>query len=176
MAYYTREKIRRFPGQLNESARATAKRFTKTAGAKTTLFLAHSHKDQDIAEEAKLLLGAQGVQLWIDSQEAGFSLPTSPTTANKLKAKIRELGKLVLLATANALQSLWVPWELGLADGVTGASNVLIWPIAESEDGRWPGNEYVGIYRRLEEADDGTPGVFPPGQSHGISLAQWLRE
>ncbi|TWT95396.1 hypothetical protein Pla108_35440 [Botrimarina colliarenosi] len=99
---------------------------------------------------------------------------TSPETARRIKGKIKECKKLVLLATNNALQSKWVPWELGVADAENSMKNIAILPVTDSQTS-WIGSEYVGIYDRIEQASSGKPAVFEPGASSGILLEDWLR-
>ncbi len=37
------------------------------------------------------------------------------------------------------------------------------------------GNEYVGIYQRIEKADSGSWAVFPAGTTSGAKLSDWLK-
>ena len=110
----------------------------------------------------------------MDWNDSSMPAMTSEETAIKLKAKIVECRKFLLLATNNALDSKWVPWELGVADNSNGMKNVAIIPVTERQGG-WHGSEYIGIYSRIETAITGNWGVFAPGSSHGITLTEWLR-
>jgi hypothetical protein len=174
MPYYTRADLRQVP-IFNEATQRVRAYHTKSAATVATIFLSHSHKDADVVNQAVELLGSQGVSIYVDWKDSSMPEVTSPETAKRIKAKIRECKKFVLLATDNALASTWVPWELGIGDTSNGMDNVAILPVTDPPHS-WTGSEYVGIYLRIVKSDDGTPGVFEPGQTQGTSLATWLRK
>jgi hypothetical protein len=93
---------------------------------------------------------------------------------------IRECGKLVLLAAPRSKDSKWVPWELGLGDGVGREQNVAIFPSAEySTDMTWSEQEYLGLYRRIvwgliEGHPDYCWLVWDYRKNVGERLAKWL--
>lgn len=169
--YYSRQEIARVP-LLEATTRQQAYR-TKTAGTQVTVFLSHSHKDASIVEQAVQILGSQGVTIYVDWKDQSMPAVTSPSTAVGLKLRIRECKKFVLLATDNALQSRWCPWELGIGDAYRGMDSVAILPVTDPPHA-WSGSEYVGIYSRIEKSDTGIPAVFEPGKNSGVTLAQWL--
>jgi len=89
--------------------------------------------------------------------------------------KIRDQKKFILVATDNAIQSKWCNWELGYGDAQKFDRHIALLPLAENS-GSWAGNEYLGIYPRIEESYFGSDiynVIFPTGES--ISLTQWLR-
>ncbi|QDV79095.1 toll/interleukin-1 receptor domain-containing protein [Botrimarina mediterranea] len=174
MAYYTRQKLLNLPIYLEASDRKRHYH-SRTASGAVTVFLSHSHQDAAIVNQAVELLGSQGVSIYIDWKDESMPSVTSPETARRIKGKIQECKKLVLLATNNALQSKWVPWELGIGDALNSRKNIAILPVTENS-GSWIGSEYVGIYDRIEEADGGSPAVFEPGATRGILLKDWLRQ
>ncbi|WP_146446234.1 toll/interleukin-1 receptor domain-containing protein [Botrimarina colliarenosi] len=173
MAYYTRQQLQSVPIYL-EAAVRNNRYHTRTASAAVTVFLSHSHQDAAIVNQAVQLLGSQGVTIYVDWKDESMPSVTSPETARRIKGKIKECKKLVLLATNNALQSKWVPWELGVADAENSMKNIAILPVTDSQTS-WIGSEYVGIYDRIEQASSGKPAVFEPGASSGILLEDWLR-
>lgn len=173
MAYLTRRELLSTP--VFESREMRTKAYhSKTAATVVTIFLSHSHLDADLLDAAIERLGNEGVKVYVDWKDSTMPSVTSPITANRLKAKINECEKFVLLATNNALASRWVPWELGVADMADNYLNVAIMPVTNPPH-TWIGSEYVGIYQRIIVSDDGTLGVFRPNQTSGISLEQWLR-
>lgn len=98
---------------------------------------------------------------------------TDRTTATRIKEKIVECDRLVVIATPNALHSLWVPWELGCADGTKGVNNIAVFPVVE-RSAEYDGTEYVGIYPSIMISDDGSLHVrFCDSQVY-VSLADWL--
>ena len=126
-------------------------------------------------EGAINLLASQGVIVYVDWLDDGMPEITSPQTAARIKQAIGLNNRFVLLATDQSLASRWVPWELGCADGIKGVQRMAILPVRRPPN-TFQGNEYLGIYPRMEVADGGVIGVFAPGQNNGMPLQQWLRD
>lgn len=171
MAYLTRDDLKRVPIKT-ESARAQHYQ-RKTASVQTTIFLSHSHKDADIVNQAVEVLGKQGIHIYVDWRDGSMPAVTSPITAERIKGRIAECEKFVLLATNNALASRWVPWELGIADVEDGKRKIAILPV-EDPPHRWTGNEYVGVYDRIERIGSHFM-VIEPGKQTGIGLEEWIK-
>jgi TIR domain len=134
-----------------------------------TAFLCHSHKDAPLLQGVVNLLAEAGWSVYLDWTDA--SMPDTPSreTALKIKEKIIELKYFLFLATANSMASRWCPWEIGYADGRKPVDDILIIPTSENS-GVWHGNEYLGLYRRIDELD-GTLKVLAPGARYiGTSL------
>lgn len=155
MAYITREYLNRFSNSIPFSraqelkGRVNTLNESQKAPNKKTIFLSHSHKDKDIVEQAALFLLTQGVYVYVDWKDASMPPNTSKETADKIKKRIRACEDFVVLASNNALDSKWVPWELGFADEAKGMSNVFIFPVADN-DGSWRGSEYFDLYQKIE--------------------------
>lgn len=174
MSYITRGQLRGFPRTLTESLRSVANSaMQKTAGAKATVFLSHSHYDVDLLHQARVFLGAQGVLIYVDWRDPSMPPVTTPATAELLKARITQCQKFVVLASSTALQSRWVSWELGFAAPVKTVTNIAILPVAD-ENGTWEGSEYVGAYPRIAAATGDKWIVVPVGEDHGVCLGNWL--
>lgn len=94
------------------------------------------------------------------------------TVSANVYAHIRD-NIAALLASKNAQKSVWVPWELGWADGELGPDKIAVLPISESRYSI-DGIEFLGLYQRVEIADGGVLGVFPAGLNQGKTLADWL--
>lgn len=77
---------------------------------------------------------SHGVSIYVDSMDEGKPDVVSGETANKIKGKIREQKKFLVMATENSKDSRWVPWELGFADPVKGMDHIAAFPIAEKSD------------------------------------------
>jgi hypothetical protein len=115
------------------------------------VFLSHSHDDKvvdNLVESARRILGDQGIELYVDSEDSEMPKTTDVVTAQLLKARIGEFGKFILLSTKRSRASVWCGWELGIADSLIEVPNVLIWHITEgaalAED--VSENEYLGMY------------------------------
>ena len=96
------------------------------SAAEYNVFLSHSHKDKELAKGLIYMLAREGVSVYVDWADS--ELPEKPgrETANKIKRVIKTSDLFLLLATDNALNSKWVPWELGVADEAKG------WPGSSS--------------------------------------------
>lgn len=110
-----------------------------------TVFLSHKHNERDILEKVVELLKKIGVKVYIDWQDDEMPENTSGETAERIKNKIKENKKFILLATNGAIVSKWCNWELGYGDSDKYPNNIAIMPITEN-DGSWVGNEYLQIY------------------------------
>lgn len=177
MAFLSRDDLRAHGFTANASQRqAVRQKYSmKTASVQATVFLSHSHDDADLIEPFLIRLSEEGVLVYVDWQDPTMPRMTNPETASRLKARIQLCHKFMLLATNNALDSRWVPWELGIADSQNGMANVAIIPVEDT--GRtWKGNEYVGIYSRVELATDGRLAVFPANKTSGMYLSHWVTQ
>lgn len=99
-------------------------------------------------------------------------MPETPdrTTAAKIKMKIISLEYFLFLATENSMRSRWCPWEIGYADGKKALDKLLVIPTRD-DAGRYHGNEYLQLYRRIDEAASGGLAAWEPGSSsNGVYL------
>lgn len=143
--------------------------------AQNSVFLSHSSRDKDLAFLVKVALEALGISVYIDWLDAGLPNEVSVETARVLREKIETNRFFLLLATNNAADSRWVPWELGFADGRKGESSVAI--IEINRDGEtFRGSEYFGLYQKLT-----LPGVTVPMYEHhtgassrSVDAKSWL--
>jgi len=140
------------------------------------VFLSHSHSDTDLITFAMRLLTSQGAEIYIDHKDR--SLPDSPSTetADLLRDKIKWCERFVMLASDNGLESKWVPWELGYADGEKPDGTIAVLPVQENEKG-WNGSEYVGLYATIQELTEEDWRVVQPGKTiYGSdTLKDWLK-
>ncbi len=117
--------------------------------AQITVFLSHSHKDKELVEGFIELLAEQGIYVYVDWNDSSMPRITNGETARRIKERIRELQLFFFLATENALNSKWCPWELGVADSLKSWEDILIIPVADPS-GQFKGNEYLQVYKHLE--------------------------
>ncbi len=171
--YMTRDWLANYSARISNNIILEARgNLQKFAAARIQLFLSHSHSDIDLVEQARLFFASQGAEVYVDWKDRSMPAITSPQTAQKIKDKIVKCKKFVLLATDRALDSRWVPWELGFADGRIHPANITVLPVTDSA-GRWHGSEYVGVYSKVENNSQGLWVVnSPDGQS--IMLKNWL--
>ena len=141
-----------------------------------TAFLCHSHKDQNLALGLRNLLLTQGWKVYIDWLDQ--ELPDQPdkNTAIRIRDKISSHRWFLFLATASSVASRWCPWEIGYADAIKDNDSILL-VRTEDDNGRWYGNEYLQLYRQINQAksSDGRRGyaVFEPSAENG---GMWLED
>jgi len=178
MPFVTVDRLRsrpaRFVGTVKEAARHLLR---KRDGLHVSLFISHSHHDRPLVEDIAKYLATFDVDVYVDWLDKDMLATTSFETAARLRSKIRSNQKFLLAASEHSLDSVWVPWELGYADGVKGESGNLIaaLPLTAIDTERWSGNEYVGLYPQIRVVN-GEDVVCKPGSSTGILLGRWLYE
>jgi hypothetical protein len=130
-----------------------------------TAFLCHSHKDALYVQGLLVLLEEAGWRIYIDWLDS--SMPETPNekTAANIRSRIRSNDYFLFLATPNSLASRWCPWEIGFADGVKPNERIFVIPTRLGQN--YYGNEYIGLYRRIDISDAGPLGAWPPGMSTG---------
>ncbi len=145
-----------------------------------TVFLSHSHTDREQIEAAITLLSAMGVEVYVDWQDAGMPRVTNGETAARLKQKIKENKKFVLLASPKAIASNWVNWELGIGDTHKYIEHIALLPFVKGNES-WKDSEYLQIYPYIEKDSpfsssknkDAYVVKHPNGRS--MKLEQWLK-
>ncbi len=142
-----------------------------------TIFLSHSHSEKVMLQSFLSILFRLGVEVYVDWMDEEMPYPPSGKTAERIKIKINENQKFILLATNRAIASKWCNWELGLGDAAKFDENIALFPVAESNG--WNGNEYLQIYPYIEKINsnylqDSFKVTNPKGGS--ISLQRWLNK
>ena len=132
-----------FQSFLNESMSV---RERKAYTDEVTIFLSHKHSDRPILENVIALLKKINVHVYVDWNDEGMPPTASGNTATRIKQKIRECKKIILLATEDAIASRWCNWELGFGDAFRYKDNIAIMPITEKRDSSFTGSEYLQIY------------------------------
>lgn len=158
----------------------------------TTIFISHKHDD---LEKLKGIIGflekKYQVKCYIDGKDPTLPQITSGETAKRIKNRIDQCDKFILLASNGAIESKWCNWELGYGDCQKKLTNVAIFPVVgESElTATYKGYEYMELYSTIvyygqwEYYTDGK--VIQPGyyvstkenESYHITpLAEWLKK
>ncbi|TGL75992.1 TIR domain-containing protein [Leptospira yasudae] len=136
--------------------------------ADVTIFLSHSHLDKLLIEGFIYYLAQFGLDIYVDWQDSEMPRITNKDTASLIKQKIQDLDMFWIFATENAMNSKWVPWEIGVGD-VVKEGKVFIIPVA-NDFGKFYGNEYLQLYEAIEISDDKNLAAFKPNQVRGVSL------
>lgn len=176
--YTTVDEVKRFVGTHQE--RQT---LTKAAASKSEkdIFLSHSSKDNDLLPGVVLVLQNHGGRVYVDLGDKRLPEPPSIDTAQILRGSIREMRRFVLLVSPNSKGSIWIPWELGLADGQKSTAAVALFPVVQKvTETKWAEQEYLGLYRRivwgpLEGHEKNVWMVYDHHTNTADLLSKWLR-
>lgn len=145
--YTTIDEVKGFVGTLLE--RQTLMKAAASKSEKDT-FLSHSSKDNDLVPGVALVLQNHGGQVYVDLGDDRLPEPPSVDTAQVLRDTIREMRRFVVLVSPNSKGSIWIPWELGLADGQKSTAAVALFPVVQkTTETKWAEQEYLGLYRRI---------------------------
>ncbi|MGB7283434.1 MAG: toll/interleukin-1 receptor domain-containing protein [Candidatus Acidiferrum sp.] len=134
-----------------------------------TAFLCHSHLDAQLVEGLIVLFNEQGWRIYVDWRDV--TMPETPTrqTALRIQQKIRDLRYFIFLATPNSVSSRWCPWEIGFADNEKTSDSIFIVPTTDTT-GKWYGNEYLQLYRKIDVTTSGALEAWRPGEAQGERL------
>ena len=169
---------------LNESLKSFRNESTTS---KTNIFLSHKHDEKEYLEGAVSLLKTFGVEVYVDWLDERIPKTTSGETAVRIKQKIEDNHKFILLATEGAITSKWCNWELGLGDAAKYIDHIAMLPV-KKDYLDFSGTEYLEIYPYIFNMEHhgningryrlkGTYVVYPSvnGNDKVIPISQWLR-
>jgi len=148
--------------------------------ARVSIFLSHSHKDKDLVEGfINYLAYSSQIKIYVDWLDSDMPATTTRATAHRIKQKIAQMDYFLVLATRNAMESKWVPWEIGVADQIK-ANKIAIVPVSDP-NGNFHGNEYLQLYPRIEPGHNQISGetilaIFEATKDSGKSVRSWLLE
>lgn len=141
---------------------------------RTFVFLSHRHSENEkLIRQVRGFFASMGASLYIDWLDTDMPAVTSGETAAKLKQKINISDKFVVLATPDSIESIWMPWEIGLADQIKGLENIAILPVI-FENKTWDRREYYQLYSTIEKIGSKWY-VLEPGKYYGPELKEWLK-
>jgi len=169
MSYITEAQLLGYREQLEFSS---YKSLTK-ATADITIFLSHSHKDKNLVLGLIEALAKFRIKVYVDWQDNVMPRITNRATAQLIKERIKGLDLFFILATKNAMESKWVPWEIGYADSVKRQDNIVIIPVIDAS-GTFTGNEYLQLYQKIYLLENSWM-ISQPSEVQGSIVSNWLR-
>jgi hypothetical protein len=177
MSFISRSQLRRYEtgfSLANEyvGGRQIMAKAASTDSAQVTMFLSHSHRDRELISPAIAFFRSHGVVIYVDWMDEGMPDVVSGETAKRIKARIGEHRKFVVLVTENSKDSRWVPWELGYADPTRGMENIASFPVSEGVD--FSQNEYMKIYPKIQYVNN-IWWVWKDDPLELTRLEEWLR-
>lgn len=177
--------------QLAE-ARSEVSQYSQYGTRKTTIFISHKHDDlDDLKGVIGFLQSNYDVKVYIDSQDPTMPKVTSAETALRIRERIKQCDKFILLATNGAIESKWCNWELGYGDAQKYKDHIALFPLKPmgTYDSAYKGSEYMSIYPYVsyfngtEKYSDGTPilqGYYIRTQGKDANyitpLGDWLKK
>lgn len=122
------------------------------------IFMSHKHSDlEDLKGVIGFLEKNYNISIYIDGNDSKMPKVTSVKTAEKIKEKINLCDKFILLATNDAIHSIWCNWELGYSDAVK-SGKIAIFPMNDTDlsDNDYSGKEYMELYPTIVFRDGTT--------------------
>lgn len=117
---------------------------------KCCVFISHQQKDKNAARMIANYLISCGIDVYFDEYDLNINRNNPHSVVNAIKAGLNKSTHLMCLLSENALQSKWVPWEVGYGyeHNVFG---VLLKEVAYSKLPEYL--QVVPIYNQHEELD-----------------------
>ena len=179
MAFLTYSEIKTFAAEFSK---AQILEKASTFDDSKFVFLSYCSSDEDYLVGVIKFFEKFRTNVYVDKYDKRLPDPPNTQTADLLKKEIRSCGRFVLLVSPNSKDSIWVPWELGLADGFKGVGPVALLPIGPTSiEEEWVNRQYLGLYPRIIFGLlKGNPSavwyVFDPRDRKSWTLEQWLRD
>jgi hypothetical protein len=179
--YTTLDDLRGFNREVISEQRATILKRAAERSPSGSTFLSHSTKDVEFLPGLIRLLESHGAKVYVDKKDDKIPPYTSRETAKVLRSRISQCKKFILFATKKSKDSLWMPWELGISDGVKQSQNTAIFPgLDTASDTEWVEREYLGVYDRVVWGNiQGEPNqvwmVWNQENNIATTLSKWLQ-
>src|ERR1700754_1412667 len=109
MAILTKSELLGLGGRPAVKAFSMNESFNRTTSL-TSIFLSHKHSDHQHIKALKSLLLVFQANIYIDWLDPDMPQTTRAETAIRIKTKIKENKKFILLATDEAIESKWCNW------------------------------------------------------------------
>ena len=111
------------------------------------VFMSHSLRDAELVVGIKTILEESGLRVYVDWQEDPEMSreDVSKETAATLRKRMKQSKAMIYVATDNATQSKWMPWEVGFFDAFSNGG-VAILPLVDDANSSFKGQEYLGLY------------------------------
>lgn len=162
----------------NFSESTILKNAAESTGEKD-IFLSHSHKDNAYVAGVIELLKEFKASVYADLNDPSLPGTPSPTTARIIHLNIISCRRTIILVSPESCDSKWIPWELGLSDGLRGMQYTAILPINQSGDEEiWARREYIGLYPLITlKANTWTSNLVVSNHPSGkdLTFEDWLK-
>lgn len=177
MAFLTYSEIKTFAAEFSK---AQILEKASTFDDSKLAFLSYCSLDEDYLVGVIKFFEKFRTNVYVDKYDKRLPDPPNSQTADLLKKEIRSCRRFILLVSPNSKDSIWVPWELGLADGFKGVAPVALLPIGPTSiEAEWVNRQYLGLYPRItfgpiKDQPSAVWKVFDPRDTRSWTLEQWL--
>lgn len=142
------------------------------------IFLSHSHKDNQYVAGVIEMLREFNASVYADLDDSSLPETPSPATAQIIHSNITSCRRTIILISPASYDSKWIPWELGLSDGLRGMKHTAILPINQSgTEEIWARREYIGLYPLIAQPSEWISSLsvtnLPGGRN--LAFADWLK-
>lgn len=148
MSLYSSTYLKALSRNLSESSAQNLASVSTELTTTYDLFLSHSYLDREEVRGLYLELTILGFKVyvdwivdpWLDRNDV------TKATANYIRYRLKMSKALLLAVSGNALDSKWIPWELGYMDAHTGKCAII--PVSReiTTPKSFSGFEYLGLY------------------------------
>lgn len=137
------------------------------------IFLSYRSEDSDVVLGVydDLLRRRYGVYLDRVMDPQLDRTKVTRATADALRNRLIHAKTLFYVASDNAAQSTWMPWELGFEDGYRGKSAIV--PVTDKAPKEFAGAEFVAIYPRAVPISDTLLSIVEPDTTFIAAFEQW---
>jgi hypothetical protein len=131
--------------RLNEDVRL----FSTPGTPQYHVFISYRHEDRSYVPSIAKFLKSLRAGIYVDFLDEELAKAPNSETAPILRRRITQCSKLIQILTPNSDGSRWMPWELGLGDGILGYSNAVTLPVVNDYQPR-VSQDYLDMYGHIE--------------------------
>jgi len=77
------------------------------------VFISHQRNDKEVAKKIADYICKSGVDIYFDEYDKSIDRDNPHSVVNAIKTGIRRSTHMLCVLSPNALQSKWMPWEIG---------------------------------------------------------------
>lgn len=175
MAYLNLSNLGSFGFQTSRTLNADVQNYNPAA--RYHIFLSYRHADRNYVPGVVKFLKDLHAGVYVDFLDEELANSPNSRTAPIIRQRISDSRKLIQLLSPNSNDSRWMPWELGLGDGLLKYPNAVTLPATTTYNQKIP-EDFLAMYGHIESTRNSYgPETwivkYPEGTSK--SFTDWLR-
>lgn len=124
-------------------------KFNSKKSVQTKLYLSYSGAENKVlVNNVRQFFSEQLPSNNIEWLDMSRPFDTNSTTAIIIRQIIKSSDKFIIIATPHTPESMWRLWEIGIADQVLGADNIIILPIVHNDE-NCSHKTYIQLYSHI---------------------------